>query len=208
MQVAPDIRLDADGLAMRYGHRILFRDLSLSVESGEALAITGINGSGKTTLIRILTGLTAPTRGAVALTISGIRIPDEDRPMHTGFAGPYLGLYGDLTAFETLAFICQARGLDTPLAVDNALERVGLSDRAHDPVRAFSSGMQQRLRLATALIASPGLLILDEPGATLDLAGREMVADLVASHIGAGGALVLATNDPSEGALCDRYVEL
>ena len=81
-------------------------------------------------------------------------------------------------------------------------------DRADDLVGTYSSGMQQRVRLATALLHQPTLLLLDEPTATLDAAGRALVAEIVAAQQAGGGLVLLATNDPAEVALCGRTVEV
>ena len=196
-------------LGHRYGRRVLFRDLSFQVDGGEAVAVTGVNGSGKSTLLRLVAGIETPARGAVTLEVGGREVPVADRPAAVGLAGPALGLYGALSARETLRFLARARGLPDGVArADAVLERVGLAERADDLVGTYSSGMQQRVRLATALLHEPRLLLLDEPTATLDAAGRALVAGIVQAQTTSGGLVLLATNDPAEVALCSRSVEV
>ncbi len=189
---------------MRYGRHRLFEGLSFAVEAGAPLAVTGTNGAGKSTLLRVLAGLLTPLAGAVRLTAGGTEIAVRDLPRTVGFVAPALALYDPLTAREHLAFLARARGLPPPDS-DARLDAVGLAGRADEPVSTFSTGMRQRLRLATALLHDPPALLLDEPGATLDAGGRALVASLVAD---ASRVVVVATNDPAEAALCARTLSL
>ena len=199
-------RLSADALSMRFGARRLFDGLTVAVEPGAPLAVTGDNGSGKSTLLLVLAGLTAPTGGGVRLEVDGAAVAARDRPRAVGYVAPALDLYDALTARETLAFLARARSLpDAPARVADVLARVGLAGRADEPVAAFSTGMRQRLRIATALVHDPPVLLLDEPGATLDAAGRDLTARLVGDP---SRVVVLATNDPAEASLCARRVGL
>lgn len=191
---------------MRYGRRRLFEGLSVSVEAGVPLAVVGANGSGKSTLLLVLAGIVTPTAGSVALSVGGEAVPTEARPLHVGLVAPALQLYEPLTARENLAFLARARRLgDGAARVDEALGRVGLLDRADEPLATFSTGMRQRMRLAAAALHRPPVLLLDEPGATLDAAGRALVAEFVATP---DAVVVVATNDPDEAALCPRRLTI
>ncbi len=187
---------------MRYGRRRLFEGLSVTVEAGAPLAVTGANGAGKSTLLLLLAGLVSPTAGTVALTVDGRDIPD--RPLAVGFVAPALQLYEPLTARENLDFLSRARRLPAG-ATDVALDRVGLLARADEPLATFSTGMRQRMRIAAAVLHRPPVLLLDEPGATLDAAGRALVESLVAES---SCVVVVATNDPAEAALCPRRLTI
>ena len=198
--------LSTDGLAMRYGRRRLFEGLSVRVEPGAPLAVVGANGSGKSTLLLVLAGIVSPTEGSVSLSVDGRAVPPEARPLSVGLVAPALELYGPLTARENLAFLARARRLDRAHArVADVLDRVGLLGRADEPLATFSTGMRQRMRLAAAVLHRPAVLLLDEPGATLDAAGRDLVAAFVAEP---GTVVVVATNDPAEAALCPRRLTL
>ena len=191
---------------MRYGRRRLFEALTVSVTPGAPLAVVGANGSGKSTLLLVLAGVVAPTAGAVTLTVGGRAVPAAARPLAVGLVAPALHLYEPLTARENLSFLARARRLPAPAArVEAALDRVGLLDRADEPLGTFSTGMRQRMRIAAAVLHRPAVLLLDEPGATLDAAGRALVVGLVAEP---GAVVVVATNDPAEAALCPRRLTL
>ena len=189
---------------MRYGFRRVLRGISLEARPGDPVAVVGPNGSGKSTLVRILAGVLTPTGGEVTLTVGGAEVESEDIAHRVGLVTPDLRLYPPLSARETLDFLARVRGKGRD-GVLPTLARVGLADRADDRVSTFSTGMRQRLRLATALLHDPPVLLLDEPGATLDESGRDLVAELVAD---ASRAVVLATNDVEEIALCSREVSV
>jgi heme exporter protein A len=202
----PAHQLTAERLAKRFGRRrLLFRDLSLSLEGGRSLAITGANGTGKSTLLRILAGVLRPTAGRVVLLRGGTPVPDAERPLRSGLVAPYLRVYEGFSARENLRFLARARNApNADERIAAVLRRVGLEDRAGDPVRDYSSGMTQRVKYAAALLFAPPLLLLDEPTATLDAAGLDMVENVVAEWRNAGRLVVVATNRPETAARCDE----
>lgn len=201
--------LAADAVGHRYGSLLLFRRLSFEMGGGDSLAVTGANGAGKSTLLRILAGVLAPKAGRVRLTVDGEAVAPEAHPRRVGLVAPALGLYEPLSARENLAFLARARRLPgAENRIDTALTRVGLAGRADDPVGTFSSGMRQRVKYAAALLADPPLLLLDEPAANLDAAGREMVDAVVADQRARGGIVVVATNRADEAARHDRTLRI
>lgn len=201
--------LEVQGLSKQFGRRVLFRGLDVTVGSGEALAITGPNGSGKSTLLMVLAGLLSPSAGAVRLRLGASAVGDDERALRVGFVAPYLNVYDELSARENLLFLGRARRLpQAELRIAELLRAVGLEGRGDDLLKTYSSGMRQRVVLAAALLPRPSLLLLDEPGSSLDVAGRELVDLLVRQQLDAGGAVVLATNSEAEARLCERRVEL
>lgn len=201
--------LAVDGVGHHYGRLLLFRRLSFTLEGGETLAIRGANGAGKSTLLRILAGVLTPRAGTVSLSIEGEVVSAEQHPLHAGLVAPALGLYQQLTARENLEFLVRARRLARgDSRIDAVLDRVGLLGRADERVITYSSGMQQRVKFAAALLADPPLLLLDEPSANLDPAGREMVTSIVEAQTDRGRLLVVATNRADEAERHDRQLRI
>jgi ABC-2 type transport system ATP-binding protein len=169
------------GLGKVYGGVVALADVDLVVPRGSVYGVVGPNGAGKTTLLSILVGLKQPTAGTVTLAVERERIalvPD------TPSFEPWL------TAREVVALARSLVGLaPSPEAVDATLRRTGLADAADRANGGFSRGMLQRLGLASAMAGEPTLLVLDEPAAALDPAGRRDVLDLVADL--RGGTTVL-----------------
>jgi heme exporter protein A len=201
--------LTADAVGQRFGSLLLFRRLSFTLRGGQTLAITGANGSGKSTLLRILAGVLRPKAGTVMLRRNGEAISTEERPLYTGLVAPYLGVYEQLSAYENLAFLAETRRLpEAESRIPAILERVQLAGREHDRVGTYSSGMKQRVKYAAALLGEPPLLLLDEPSANLDAAGMDMVRDVMDRQQASERLLIVATNLPSEAALCDRQLRI
>lgn len=201
--------LSVDRVGHYYGSLLLFRRLSFALNRGESLAVTGANGAGKSTLLRILAGVLSPKAGRVTLAMDEAEVPAEEHPRRVGLVAPALGLYESLTARENLGVLARARRLSDPeQRIAAVLERVALADRAGDLVSTFSSGMRQRVKYAAALLAEPPLLLLDEPSATLDQAGRDMVSRIIDEQRDAGGLVVVATNRADEADRHTRSIRI
>ena len=126
-----------------------------------------------------------------------------------GVVAPAMAVYEELTALENLGFFVRVRGLSVGLEQQRRLlERVGLDPDRTTPVRGYSTGMAQRLKIAQALLHSPEVLFLDEPGSNLDPAGQDWLEGHVAELIEAGRTIVLATNDRREMEWGARRVAL
>jgi len=170
---------------MRFGGTWLFRHVSLELESGQCLCVLGPNGSGKSTFLKILAGLVSPTEGHV-------KRPERHA---IGVSALDLATYPHLSAFEHLQLFSKLRHLPPP--DPTVLDDYGLVGVGPKPVGRFSTGMRARLKLVLAQIHQPRLLLLDEPTAALDEAGRELVGRIIRSQL-ERGAVVLATNDPDD----------
>ena len=199
------------------GERVLFRDLNLTVKSGELVAILGESGSGKSTLLNIIAGLDGIDAGTVAINCHSLEGLDDRaltllRREHIGFV---------FQAFHILPYLTIARNVALPLALDRAsarsaisratamLEAVGLGDRADAYARDLSGGELQRVAIARALIHNPALILADEPTGNLDPETAAVIMDLFASATrerGAGGVLV--THSATAAAVADRILKL
>lgn len=188
--------VELSGVARRFGRRWALRGVDMRVEPGEVVAVRGRNGSGKTTLLRVCATALRPTRGGGS--VFGFDLIGTPAPVRAiaGFLAHQPGLYEDLTAGENLRFAARMLGVDADgTLVDGALARVGLEHERHERVRGFSSGMRRRLALGRLLLAPPRLLLLDEPYASFDAEGVNLVNEFAAAVAAAGGAALVATHD-------------
>ena len=165
---------------------MLFRGVGLRVAGGEVLELRGPNGSGKSTLLRILAGLTRAELGEVAF-----KGTEGDRFRH------YLGHLDAIKPNETTRqqAVFWARYLGHPVqSAMAALDRVGLTSRLEAPGRGLSAGQKRRLALSRLLIDPRPVWLLDEPMASLDTRGAELVRALAVEHLAAGGLIVTAVH--------------
>jgi len=202
------LELIIDSVSKSYGARRVLHDVTARAGTGQVLVIAGPNGSGKSTLVRMVARLARPTDGRVLWKLDGRALPATDIRRAIGMVSPDLTLYDELSAAENLRFFAQVRGLSaTPEFVRSLLDRFGLGGRGGDLVRAYSSGMKQRLKYAFALMHDPPLLILDEPTANLDGRGVALVHDTIA-QARLRKCVVMATNEPEEVRLGDVVIQL
>jgi heme exporter protein A len=196
--------IELERLERRYGERVALAGVSVRVEAGQTLAVLGGNGAGKTTLLRVLAGLLRPNGGSAS--VLGADLPGErwKLPSQVGYLGHEPLLYRELSGRENLRYQARLHGVPAS-RVEPMLEAVGMDRRAADPVRELSRGMVQRLAVARAVLHDPELLLLDEPRASLDPAGAELLEPLIGRA--SGRTRVLVSHDV-EGALAESDVVL
>lgn len=189
--------LKVEHLSRCYGSRIALKELQFTAGENEIIALMGRNGAGKSTLMNILTGYLAPSEGRVLIGGHDVQSDAIAARKLVGYLPETPPLYPDLTVREYLTYCAQIKGIDKKqlrAEVERVIERAGLTEYSSRLSRALSKGYRQRLGMAQALLGSPALLILDEPGSGLDplqmLQMREMILDaakdctvLLSSHI-------------------------
>ncbi|HCD53311.1 MAG TPA: heme ABC exporter ATP-binding protein CcmA [Balneolaceae bacterium] len=202
------IVLQAEQLAKTYNKRVIFEDLSFSHSNG-ILGIAGYNGSGKSTLLKCLAGLARPSNGTITWKEHDNELQkDEIRP-RIGYAAPYINLYAELTALENLEFIADLNtGNTLHPELDELLEFVQMSEFKQQLFKQLSTGQQQRIKLAAALLRNPDILFLDEPGSNLDDKGHELVKSIAFQQKEEDKLVIIASNDPAEIDLCDQAIRL
>src|ERR1019366_2169794 len=166
--------VETRSLAKTYGPAVVLREVQLRLLGGAGAFIIGGNGAGKSTLLRILAGLEAPSDGQALVFGQDTRRLAARYRRRIGLMAHQSFLYPNLTARENLEFYAELYS-----CAHQWLGRVGLAEVADTRVRAFSRGMEQRLSVARAMLAEPALLLLDEPFASLDHDGAEIVAALI-----------------------------
>ena len=189
--------------------------VDLSIAQGESVAIVGRSGSGKTTLLSLLAGLDSPTRGRIELAGTDLGPLDEDgrarlRAGRVGFVFQSFQLLAGFTALENARLGADLAGhSDAAKRAKEALEQVGLSDRATHLPHQLSGGEQQRVAIARAFAAGPAILFADEPTGNLDSATGTAIVDLLFTlNRSRGTTLVLVTHDDGLARRCGRMLSL
>lgn len=197
--------LEARGLAVGYGRRIVGEGLSFGIGPGEVLALLGPNGGGKTTLLKTLLGLLPPLAGAVL--VEGIplsRLSTAERARRLAYvpqvhAGAFAFTVADVVLMGRTA---HASALAAPSARDRAvaaaaIERLGIAHLAEAPYTRISGGERQMALIARALAQEPRLVVLDEPTASLDFSNQGRVLRWMRSLAAGGLGVVFSTHDPN-----------
>ena len=189
--------IETRGLSKTYAGGVQALDgLDISVDAG-VIGLVGANGAGKSTLFRILLGLTRPDEGSVEVVGIDVGADPVGVRSHLGFMPEHDCLPTDQSAADVVATLGEIAGLPARAARQRAsdvLDLVGLDEARFRPIEGFSTGMRQRTKLAQALVADPELVLLDEPTAGLDPAGRHEMLDLVRRLGSFGISVVMATH--------------
>lgn len=185
-------KLEALQLSCIRDERVLFSELSFTLNSGQILLIEGANGAGKTSLLRILTGFRKPDTGDLFWNDDAIDDDTQEFYQDTAYIGHHNGLKDTLTAEENLRY-AQALA-STALTIDDALEQVGLDGYQQTLVRFMSAGQRRRLALARLLCTRKALWILDEPFTSLDRASIKLFENFIETHVSQGGLAIMTSH--------------
>ncbi|MBI2683219.1 MAG: ABC transporter ATP-binding protein [Acidobacteriales bacterium] len=201
-----------EGITHRYGERTALSGVSFTVNHSEVLGLLGPNGSGKTSLFRILSTLMLPSEGDARIMGASVRTEPYRVRRQIGVVFQEKSVDVKLTAAENLrhqGHLYGMRGVALQERVREMLERVGLSERAHEWVEKFSGGMQRRVELAKGLMHKPAVLLLDEPTTGLDPGARiDLWKYLTALRDAQGTSVLITTHLMEEAERCDRLAIL
>ena len=207
-----DLLLQIEDVSKRFNRRLIFEPVTAEIKAGEIVAITGKNGAGKSTLLKIISQTLPTSRGTCDWYSADRKLDADDIRMRMGYVAPYLELYGELTAAEHVQFVAKLHGTSLEKAAASMmLEETGLPEqaiRSNRSLRAFSSGMRQRVKLAMATCLKPDVLLLDEATSNLDEGGIQLVTDIVRSAADRGAIVILATNEEREIIMASKQIEI
>ncbi len=202
------MKIELNRVSKRYRREWVLRDVDVVLGSPGRYAVTGPNGSGKSTLLRMLSGHLSPTRGQVNFSLLNTPLTPTDAWKYLSYAAPYIDLIEEFTLMEALRFHARFRKLTAGLRPEDVVSLLDFSgNAAQKPVRFFSSGMKQRLKLALAICSETPLLLLDEPTSNLDRQGVTWYLDLVGKFAG-DRLVVVASNVEEDYAFCTEYLDI
>ncbi len=201
--------IDVSRLTKRYDAVTALSDVSFTVRSGEIMGFLGPNGAGKTTALRILTGMLAPTEGAVRIDGMEVARHGVEVRRRIGYLPEHVALYPEMRVREDLAYRAAIKGVprrDRRARVDQSIERCALADVTRKLIGRLSKGYRQRVGLADCLVGTPKILILDEPTVGLDPHQIRQTRALI-TELGRSATILLSTHIlPEVEMLCHRVM--
>ena len=209
--------LTATNVTKSYGERQVLRGVSLSINRGERVALTGASGSGKSTLLNCLGGVDRPDGGSIRFNGIALETLDADgltevRRRDIGTIFQFFHLLPTLTAAENVELPLQLNGVDRATRtarVCSLLARVGVADRAHALPSQLSGGEMQRVAIARALANTPSVLLADEPTGNLDSRNGAIILQLLQELSDeTGTALLLVTHSAEAASICHREIHM
>ncbi len=201
------IRISTRKLGKKYNREWIFRGINEVFEEGHHYAITGPNGSGKSTLLHTLCGILPPTEGKVDYLKDKENIPPEGYYQYISFVAPYMELVEEFSLRELLSFHFGFKGKSNGLGIEDMIEKMYLDKAKEKPVRHFSSGMKQRLKLGLAFYANTPIIFLDEPTSNMDTKGIDWYVEHM-SMLSSEKLIITASNLAHEYEMSDKIIKI
>ncbi|MDX1629875.1 MAG: ABC transporter ATP-binding protein [Fulvivirga sp.] len=196
------MNIQLDNIAKRYNREVIFQEVNYTFDHGRKYAITGPNGSGKSTLLQIIAGYRRATKGTIRYNQGETKEDQVFRQVN--IVAPYLELVEEFTLQESIDF---HYAFKQPIIDKEEIINIAyLNDARNKPIKNFSSGMRQRLKLALAFFSDSDTLFLDEPTSNLDERAINWYKDLINDM--SDKLIIIASNQPYEYDFCEKIVDL
>lgn len=196
--------IDIVGLKKRYGKRDILKGVTLNIEFGSCIGILGGNGSGKTTILSILAGITDADEGEFICEDYDLLKDDKRRRFLVGIIPQCNPLIEELSGKDNLLLWHDRKYLNMS-AKEGIIKELGITKFINKRVSTLSEGMKKRLSIACAVKEHSKILLMDEPGAALDIVAKEIIHEYIKKFTDMGGIVILVTHDEGELNLCDRH---
>ena len=207
METTDNIVIKVKGLTKKFGDFTAVDNISFEVKQGEIFGFLGANGAGKTTAIKILCGLSLPTKGE--LTINGIDVSKQPETIKSsiGYMSQRFSLYEDLSVFENIRFYGGIYGLskqEIKIRSQMLMDRLGLMAECDSLISSLPLGWKQKLAFSVAILHDPSIVFLDEPTGGVDPITRRQFWDLIYEAAEKGITIFVTTHYMDEAEYCDR----
>jgi|ERR1051325_9226006 ABC-type multidrug transport system ATPase subunit len=202
------MNISLHNIGKKFNGEWIFKRLSYTFHKGEHYAITGFNGSGKSTLLQTIAGYIIPTEGELKPLESEQLIDIENLHQYIGFASPYLELIEDFTALEMANFQAVFKPFKKGITSEMLVEQALLIEHNSKPIKNYSSGMKQRLKLALAILSDTPILLLDEPTSNLDKQIINWYKNIVSQHIENRLVIVCSNEQTDDYFFCKHFLKM
>jgi ABC-type multidrug transport system ATPase subunit len=201
------MNIELDQVSKRYQLDWIFKNIDLTFREGQSYAVTGPNGSGKSTLMKIVSGFLSPSRGKVRFVHQNKPLNKDEVYRYLSFSAPYIDLIEEYTLKELIRFYKGLQPLANGLQTADVLKLLQLPGATNKPIKYFSSGMKQRVKLALSICSDTPALLLDEPTTNLDEQGAEWYRQLV-GQFKKNRLLIVASNVAADFDFCEEHIHI
>lgn len=195
------LKIQVQEASKRFQYEWIFKNLSLELNSGDSLAITGSNGSGKSTLLKCMSGAVPLSTGKLSYFLNEKPLAESEWYTALAMATPYMELPEEFTLKEAIEFHFKFKKPHLGLSPNEIIEILYLETHQNKPVSQFSSGMKQRAKLGLAVLSDVPLILLDEPTSNLDKRGIQWYLDLIETYT-KERVVIVCSNEPREYEFC------
>jgi ABC-type multidrug transport system ATPase subunit len=206
--VENSISIHLQQVSKKFNREWIFKNLDLEIRPGARLALLGANGSGKSTLLQVISGFLIPDSGNVKFTSQNGDVKEEVAHEHISFASPFLQLNEEFTLKEIIEHTAIYKPFLNDLSSTQVIEIIDLKNAANKPLKHFSSGMKQRVKLALAILAKSELLFLDEPLSNLDANGVKWYQHMIAQYAATKTIVVCSNTVKEEYSFCEKELNM
>lgn len=193
-------------ITKKFNREWIFKNVNLEFISGDRVAVLGSNGSGKSTIIQIISGYLTPSNGRISWENESGKIAAGNIYRYLSICAPYLQQDDELTLRENVAFFLKFKTLRNQIGIEEFAQIVQLEKNLDKPLKFYSSGMRQRVKLGLAILADTPLLLLDEPTSHLDKKGIEWYQTLLRENAGERTIFVASNSEETETFICDKKI--
>ncbi len=201
------MEVSLQNIGKHFHYSWVFRNISYDFEPNNIYAITGSNGSGKSTLLQIISGFLTPSKGKVTYQNQNLYLAYKDLYQYVSLVTPHLDLLEEFTLKEHLTFQTQFKSLKPGFTVEKIMDITNLYRHRNKPIKEFSSGMVQRLRLALSFFFESALLLLDEPTSHLDEEGIHWYKSLIRDYT-KNQCVIISSNNAEDYEACHAVLNV
>ncbi len=202
------LKIQLNNIAKKFGTEWIFKEVNLTINNSDKMVILGGNGSGKSTLLQVISGYVLPNKGQVDLFVDDQVVDKEFYRNYMSFASPYFELIDEFTFPELIEHTRIYKPFLNNLSADDIIEIAELSHAKDKPLKNYSSGMKQRVKLSMAILADAPLLLLDEPASNLDRNAIDWYKKAVGWYSSHKTIIICSNSISEEYELCDKEIDL
>jgi ABC-2 type transport system ATP-binding protein len=202
------LQVELSDIAKRFRKEWIFKGITTTLAQGSAVSILGSNGSGKSTLAQIIAGYITPSEGSVNWSRNGTKISRDNIFQHVAICSPAIQLWEELTLKENVELFLQFKNMSSCPDYREFSHLIQLEKQLHQPLKTYSSGMKQRVKLGLSILSDAQLLILDEPCSHLDSSAVQWFQSLLTKNAANRLVVVASNSDEREIFSCNASIDI